>query len=90
MGFLMVQSKVSTPGLSEFPLIILLSKVTVIVLIVSFFVGGQELQKIIFKNHLEIEQLVVESQDEIILGTKRTQFVFILRSVFILLGIAGA
>ncbi len=90
MGFLMVQSQVGTPGLSEFPLLILLSKVTVIVLIVSFFVGGQELRKIIFKHHLDIEQLVVESQEEVILGTKRTQFVFIIRSVFILLGIAGA
>lgn len=90
MGFLMVQSQVGTPGLPEFPLLILLSKVTVIVLIVSFFVGGQELRKIIFKHHLDIEQLVVESQDEVILGTKRTQLVFIIRSVFILLGIAGA
>ncbi|MCK5148627.1 hypothetical protein KAR48_17870 [bacterium] len=90
MGFLMVQSQVGTPGLSEFPLLILLSKVTVIVLIVSFFVGGQELRKIIFKQHQEMESLVVESQDEVILGTQRTQFVFILRSVFILTGIAGA
>lgn len=90
MGFLMVQSQVGTPGLSEFPLLILLSKVTVIVLIASFFVGGQELRKIIFKHHLEIEPLVVESQDEVILGTKRTQLVFIIRSVFILTGIAGA
>jgi hypothetical protein len=90
MGFLMVKSNMGTPGLPEFPLVIFMSKVTVIVLIASFFVGGQELRKIFLKHHLDIEQLVTESQEEILLGTKRTQLVYILRSIFILLGIAGA
>jgi len=90
MGFLMVQSDMGSPGLIEFPLVILLSKVTIVVLIVSFFVGGQELYKIIKNRKLDIEQLVTESQEEVLLGTKRTQFVFILRSVFILFGVASA
>lgn len=89
MGFLLVQSGVAAPGLNEFPLVILLSKVTIIVLTVSFFVGGQELNKIFTRKQLEIEQLVTEAQEEVLLGTKRTQFVFILRSVFILFGIHG-
>jgi hypothetical protein len=89
MGYFMVESEVATPGLAEFPLVILLSKLTVIVLIVSFFVGGQELHKIIRNKKLEIEPLITESQEEVLLGTKRTQFVFILRSIFILFGIFG-
>ena len=59
-------------------------------LIVAFFVGGQELNKIIRKKHLEIEDLVIPSQDEVILGTKRTQLFFIVRAFFILLAIQGA
>ncbi len=90
MGFLMVKSKVATEGLPEFPIIILISNVTVIALIVSFFVGGQELYKILYNHHLEIEELVIPSQEEVVLGTKRTQLIYILRSIFILIGVYGA
>lgn len=89
-GFLMVKSNMGTPGLPEYPMVIFMSKVTVIVLIASFFVGGQEIRKIFFKKHLDIEQLITENQEEVLLGTKRTQLVYIIRSVFILIGIAGA
>lgn len=87
MGALMVGSDVATQGLPEFPIIVMLSQVTVVALIASFFVGGQELSKLIFKQHLEIEDLVSLSQDEVVLGTKRTQFFFIVRSVFIMMGV---
>jgi len=90
MGFLLERSGVAAAGLPGFVIVGLMSKVTVIVLIVAFFVGGQELNKIITKKHLEIEDLVVPSQEEVILGTKRTQLFFIIRSFFILLAIQGA
>lgn len=90
MGFLLERSGVASAGLPDFTIVTLMSKVTVIVLIVAFFVGGQELNKIIRKRHLEIEELVVLSEDEVILGTKRTQLFFIIRAFFVLLAIQGA
>ncbi len=88
MGLLMEKSGVAAPGLSEFPFIGLLSKVTVSVLIVSFFVGGQELKKIVSKKKLKpVDDMVVNSVEETFLGTKRTQLVFIVRAFFILIGI---
>ncbi|MCK5675697.1 MAG: hypothetical protein KAH99_01625 [Verrucomicrobia bacterium] len=90
MGFLLERSGVAAAGLPDLVIIDLMSKETVIVLIVAFFVGGQELNKIITKKRLEIEDLVIPSQEEVILGTKRTQLFFIIRSFFILLAIQGA
>ncbi len=90
MGFLLEKSGIAAPGLPEFTMIGFMSKVTVIVLIVTFFVGGQELNKLISKKHLDIEDLVIPSEDEILLGTKRTQLFFIVRSFFILIAIQGA
>ena len=87
MGALMVCSQVATEGLPEFPVVLLLSQVTIVALIASFFVGGQELRKILVKKHLDIEELVSPSQEEVVLGTKRTQLFFIIRSVFILTGV---
>ncbi|MBE6067447.1 MAG: hypothetical protein E7211_07085 [Clostridium lundense] len=89
MGLALVKGNVATPGLSEFPIVNLMSKVTIIALIASFFVGGQELKKILSHEKLESEDMIVPSDEEIILGTKRTELVFILRSFFILLGIEG-
>jgi hypothetical protein len=89
MGLALVKGNVGTPGLPEFPIVDLMSKVTITALIASFFVGGQELKKILAKQKLESEDMIVPSDEEIILGTRRTQFVFILRSFFILIGIEG-
>jgi len=50
--------------------------VTIVALITSFFVGGQELRKITVGKHLDIEELVSPSQEEVVLGTKRTQLFF--------------
>jgi hypothetical protein len=90
MGFLLERSGVAAAGLPGFKIVGLLSSVAVIVLTVTFFVGGQELNKIIRKKHLDIEELVVPSEDEVLLGTKRTQLFFIIRSFFILLALKGA
>lgn len=90
MGLVLVQSGVSAPGLEGFPIVVLISRTTISALIVSFFVGGQELKKIMTKQDLAIEEMVVQSEEEVVLGTKSTQFVFIVRAFFILLGLEGA
>jgi len=89
MGLALVKGNVATPGLPELPIVVLLSKVTITALIASFFVGGQELRRILAKRPLEGDDLVVPSDEEVMLGTKRTQFVFIIRAFFILMGIEG-
>ncbi len=87
MGFILVQSGTDNPGLDGFPIVGLISKTTIIALIVSFFVGGQELKKILFKQDWNLDDIVVQSEDEVVLGTKRTQFVYLVRAFFLLLGI---
>lgn len=87
MGFILVSTGIGTPGLPEFPLIDLTSKVTITALTASFFVGGQELRKILTKHEINKEDLVIQSTEEIVLGTKFTQFMFLIRSFFVLIGI---
>jgi len=87
MGLIMVSSGLATPGLPEFPVIELSSRVTITALIASFFVGGQEIKKIITGEKINKKDIVVQSTEEIFLGTKFTQFMFIIRAFFILIGI---
>ncbi|GAE24482.1 hypothetical protein JCM9140_415 [Halalkalibacter wakoensis JCM 9140] len=89
LGFLLVNVGIATPGLTEFPFVDLMARTTIIALIVSFFVGGQELRKILANKQLEVEDIVVPSDEETILGTSRTQFFYIVRAFFLLLGIEG-
>ncbi len=87
MGYILTKTGVATPGLREFPIVDFTSKVTVTALIASFFMGGQEIRKIIRKQELEKEDIVMPSNEEIFLGTKFTQFMFLIRAFFILIGI---
>lgn len=87
MGYILVISGVATQGLPEFPIIDLISKTTTIALTVSFFVGGQEIRKIFGGGKIDVEDMVVPSKEEVVLGTSRTQAVYIIRSFFLLLGI---
>ena len=80
MGYIMVKSNVANPGLEEFPMIVLASKTTIVALIASFFVGGQELKKLLFKEEFNIDDIMVPSNEEVILGTSSTQFFFLLRA----------
>ncbi len=89
LGLVLEISGIGTPGLIEFPIIGLASGVTVTALIVTFFVGGQKLRNTFFKAKFSNKDDVVLNEKEIILGTKGTQFVFIVRAFFILLGIEG-
>ena len=89
MGLIMRISGIGSPGLKEFPIIGLASGVTVTALIVTFFVGGQKLRNTFFKPKLPGKDDVILNEKEVVLGTKGTQLVFIVRSFFILLGIEG-
>ncbi|MFZ5945427.1 MAG: hypothetical protein ACOYVD_15095 [Bacillota bacterium] len=89
MGFVLVRSGVATPGLAEFPIVDFLSKVTLVALTVSFFVGGQELRKILGGMDIGNDDWVVPSTQEVVLGTNSTQMFFLIRTYFLLLGIEG-
>jgi len=87
MGYLMVSTGMGTPGLQEFPIVNFTSRVTITALIASFFMGGQEIRKLISNQEYDKEDIVEPSTDEILLGTRFTQFVFLVRAFFILVGI---
>jgi hypothetical protein len=87
MGYILVSSGLASPGLLEFPVVDLSSKVTITALIASFFVGGQEIRKILSNKKIDKTDIVIPSEEELFLGTKFTQFMFIIRAFFILIGI---
>ena len=90
MGYILVASGVCRPGLPEFQIVDLISKTTIIALIVSFFVGGQELRKVFGKVRVENDEMEIPSQEEICIGTTRSQLVHIVRAFLLLLGIEAA
>ncbi len=87
MGYVLVSTGMGTPGLGEFPILDFTSKVTITALSASFFVGGQEIRKIFTNQEIDKEDIVVPSSEEMFLGTTFTQFMFLIRSFFILVGI---
>ncbi|GEM00569.1 hypothetical protein SAMN05421839_101113 [Halolactibacillus halophilus] len=86
MGFVLVSSGVAEPGLKQFPVVELISKTTSIALIVTFFVGGQEIRKIFGNKEGATKDLLIHNEEEAVLGTTRTQMVLIVRSFFLLIG----
>ncbi len=89
LGLIIEISGIGTPGLKEFPIVGLASAVTITALVATFFVGGQKLRNTFFKPKLPGKDDVILNEKEVMLGTKGTQFVFIVRAYFILLGIEG-
>lgn len=87
MGFLLTLSGVTRPGLPEFPLIEILSRTTVIALAATFFVGGQQIRRMFAKTPVPKDDSVTYATDEVMLGTPRTYFFFIVRAFFLLLSI---
>ncbi len=87
MGFILVNTGLATPGLPEFPIVELTSRVTITALMASFFVGGQEIRKLLTRKKIDPQDIVVPSSQELFLGTKATQFMFLIRAFFILTGI---
>lgn len=87
MGFVLAGSGVSEAGLPDFPLLNILSRTTIIALAATFFVGGQQLRRLFSKHTVPQDESVIYCTEEIVLGTGRTQLVFIIRAFFLLLGI---
>jgi hypothetical protein len=87
MGFVLVSTGMATPGLPEFPIVELGSRVTITALMASFFVGGQEIRKLLTNQKIDPNDIIVPSSEELFLGTKATQFMFLVRAFFILIGI---
>ncbi len=87
MGFVLVNTGLATPGLPEFPIVGMSSRVTITALMASFFVGGQEIRKLLTNKKIDPDDIVVPSSQELFLGTKATQFMFLVRAFFILTGI---
>jgi hypothetical protein len=87
MGYLMVATGVSEPGLRDYPMLAVIAQATIIALAASFFVGGQELRRIVSVTPPSPDQSVVYAKEEVFFGTARTQVVFIVRAFFLLLGL---
>jgi hypothetical protein len=87
MGHLLVATGVSDPGLRDFPMLGMIAQSTIIALAASFFVGGQELRRMLSRIQVPPDQSVVYSTEQIFFGTGRTQLVFVARAFFTLLGI---
>jgi len=87
LGMVLEMTGLATPGLSEFPVVGLSGSATIIALIATFFVGGQKLRNTFWKPKIPKEDDVVLNNDEVLLGTKGTQLIFLVRAFFILIGI---
>ena len=90
MGYALVAGGVSEPGLPDFHIVDVLSQTTIIALMASFFVGGQELRKLISKLHVEPDTTYAHSEIETSVGTTLTQLLYIIRAFLLLLGLEVA
>ena len=87
LGFIIELTGLGTPGLAEFPMVGFTGGTTITALVVTFFVGGQKLRNTFLTPKLPKEDDVALNDEEVILGTKGTQLVFLVRAFFILVGI---
>jgi hypothetical protein len=87
LGMVLELTELSTPGLAEFPVVGLSGSTTIIALIATFFVGGQKLRNTFWKPKTPKEDDVELNNQEILLGTKGTQLIFLVRAFFILIGL---
>jgi hypothetical protein len=87
LGMVLEISDLAEPGLAEFPIVGLTGGTTIIALIATFFTGGQKLRNTFWRPKTPKEDDVVLNEEEVILGTKGTQLIFLTRAFFILIGI---
>lgn len=87
LGALLVKTDIAEPGLADFPVMVMMSQTTVIALIASFFVGGQEIKRLLSKHNFNEVSDLSPSTKEVVLGTSSTQMMFIVRGFLLLLGI---
>ena len=86
MGYLLVATGVSEPGLADFPMLGMIAQATIIALAASFFVGGQQLRRILSGMRIPPDESVVYATEQVFFGTGRTHVIFIARAFFLLLG----
>lgn len=89
LGMVLEVSGLAEPGLAEFPIVGLTGGTTIIALIATFFTGGQRLRNTFWKPKVPKEDDVILNDEEVILGTKGTQLIFLTRAFFILIGIVS-
>lgn len=90
LGLVLDVTGIGEPGLKDdFPILGLVGGLTVTALVVTFFVGGQKLRNTFMTPKLPKEDDVELNENEVVLGTKGTQLIFLMRAFFILLGIEG-
>ena len=89
LGMVLEISGLAEPGLAEFPIVGLTGGTTIIALIATFFTGGQKLRNTFWKPKTPKGDDVVLNEEEVILGTKGTQLIFLTRAFFILIGIVS-
>lgn len=87
LGYIMNLTGIGDPGLPKFEMIGFTSGTTITALVVTFFTGGQKLRNTFMKPKLPDEDDVLLNEEEVVLGTKGTQLVFLVRAFFILVGI---
>jgi hypothetical protein len=87
LGMVLEISNLAEPGLLEFPIVGLTGGTTIIALVATFFTGGQKLRNTFWNPKHPKEDDVVLNEEEVILGTKGTQLVFLTRAFFILIGV---
>lgn len=87
MGYLLVATGVSSPGLRDFPMLAMMGQTTIVALAASFFVGGQELRRLFSHEKVPTDQTVSYAMEQVFIGTARTHVIFILRAFFMLMGI---
>ncbi|PAT01662.1 hypothetical protein CI105_05300 [Candidatus Izimaplasma bacterium ZiA1] len=87
LGMVLKVSGLASPGLEEFPIVGLTGGTTIIALIATFFTGGQKLRNTFWNPKIAKKDDVVLNEEEVILGTKGTQLIFLTRAFFILIGI---
>jgi len=89
IGYIFFKAGIFEPGLPGFPIITLISGSVIVVLTGVFFSGGQELRKLFGKVEIDENQTIIPSDEEVVLGTKRTQLFEIIRVFFLLIGISA-
>ena len=87
LGMVLEVSGLAEPELNEFPIVGLTGGTTIIALIATFFTGGQKLRNTFWKPKIANKDDVILNEEEVILGTKGTQLIFLTRAFFILIGI---
>lgn len=90
MGYALVASDVSEPGLPDFKVVEHVGRGLVIALTPAFFIGGQEIRKTFGKLHIEHTELVENNDTIATIGTTMTHFYYIVRALLLLVGLDTA